>query len=112
MTYISDETMRQLLPTAKEYSLVILKAGPKRYDPGADKILWEHVRRNFTLRADGQLAIVCPIGDASDIRGIGLFTTSLEETKKIMDEDPGVKSDVFVYELHPCNGFPGDCLPK
>ncbi len=112
MTDISDDYMRQMITTTKDYCMVILKAGPKRYEPGADKIVWEHGRRNFALRADGQVAIVCPVSDGTDVRGVYIFTTSVEETKKLMDQDPGVKADVFAYELHPCRSFPGDCLPK
>jgi hypothetical protein len=111
MTVITDEFMRQMIPTAKTYSLVILKVGPKRYEPGADKIVWEHARRNFALHADGMLAIVCRVTDESDVRGIGLFTTGLEETRQIMDDDPGVRAGLFVYELHVCQGFPGQSLP-
>jgi len=110
-TIITDEFMRQMLPTAKTYSLLILKAGPKRHAPGVDKIIWEHGRRNFALRADGVMPIVCPVADGSDVCGIGIFSTGLEETRQIMDEDPGVKAGVFVYELHACRGFPGQSLP-
>jgi hypothetical protein len=112
MATISDEYMRQMLPTAKNYSVVILKATPKRAEPGADKIVWEHGRRNFALRQDGTLAIVCPVTDGSDVKGISIFNASVDETKKIMDEDPGVKAGVFVYEVHACSGFPGDSLPE
>lgn len=66
---------------------------------------------NFALRADGFLPIVCPVNDGSGLSGVGIFTTSVEETKKIMDEDPGVKAGVFTYEVHPCRGFPGSTLP-
>ncbi len=111
MTPITDEYMRQMLPTAKTYCLMILKAGPKRHQPGAEKIIWEHGRRNFALRADGVMPIVCPVGDGSDVCGIGLFVTGLEETRHIMDEDPGVKAGIFVYELHACRSFPGISLP-
>jgi len=111
MKNISDETMRQLLTTSKEYCVVVLKAGPKRHEPGVDDIVYEHGRRNFMLRAGGQLAIVCRINDGSDLSGVGIFTTSVVETKKIMDEDPSVKAGVFVYELHLSRSFPGDSLP-
>lgn len=111
MQTISDEYMRQMLPAAREYCAVILKATAKRREPGVEKIVWEHGRRNFALRAEGVLAIVCPVNDGSDVTGIGVFTTSLEETKKIMDEDPGVQAGVFTYEAHVCRGFPGDRLP-
>ena len=79
-------------------------------EPGAHKIIWEHGRRNFTLRADGLLPIVCPVTDGTELSGVGIFNASVEETKKIMDEDPGVKAGVFVYEVHPCRNFPGSSL--
>jgi len=112
MTPITDEFMQQMLSQTKQYCIVILKAGPQKHMEGAEKIIWEHGRRNFALRADGLLPIVCPISDGSDISGIGIFNTPIEEVKKIMDDDPGVKAGVFVYELHPCRSFPGSTLPK
>jgi len=66
------------------------------------------VERNFALRADGILSIVCPVVDGSDVTGVGIFNTNAEEVKKIMDEDPGVKAGVFTYEIHACRSFPGD----
>jgi hypothetical protein len=112
MTTITDDYMRQMIATAKSYSIVILKAGPNRNEPGVEKIIWEHGRRNFALRADGVLSIVCPITDGSNVSGIGIFNANVEEVKKIMDEDPGVKAGVFLYEIHECRSFPGDSLPK
>lgn len=112
MTIITDEFMRQMLPTTRNYTIVILKAGPKKHEDGAESIIWEHGRRNFALRADGVLSIVCPVNDGSDVSGIGIFNAPAEEVRKIMDEDPGVKAGVFVYEIHPCRSFPGDSLPK
>ena len=111
MIEITDEFMRQMLTTTKNYTIVILKAGPKQHMDGVEKIIWEHGRRNFALRAEGILSIVCPVRDGSDIAGIGIFNAPIEEVQKIMDEDPGVKVGVFVYELHPCRSFPGDSLP-
>ncbi len=111
MQTITDDYMRQMLPTTKPYCIVILKAGPKRHEPGVEAIIWEHGRRNFALRAEGIMPIVCPVNDGSDVTGVGIFITSAEETQKIMDEDPGVKAGVFVYEIHPCRTFPGSSLP-
>lgn len=112
MQTITDDFMRQMLPLAKSYCIVILKAGPKRHESGVDKILWEHGRRNFALRAEGLLSIVCPIRDDSEVNGVGIFNTTVEEARQIMDGDPGVQAGVFVYELHPCRSFPGDKLPE
>jgi hypothetical protein len=112
MTNITDEFMKQMLTTTKSYSIVILKSSPKRNSlEGVDSIIWEHGRRNFALRAEGVLSIVCPISDGSDVAGIAIFNASVEEVKSIMDEDPGVKAGVFVYEIHPCRSFSGDSLP-
>ena len=110
-TTITDEFMQQMLARSKDYSMVILKAGPHWNDDGTRKIVWEHGRRNFVLRAEGLLPIVCPVTDDSDVAGVGIFNVSVEETKKIMDEDPGVKAGIFIYEIHPCRSFPGDSLP-
>jgi hypothetical protein len=111
MTPITDEFMQQMLAKTRQYCIMILKAGPKKHEAGAEKIIWEHGRRNFALRADGVLSLVCPISDGSDVSGIGIFNAPAEEVKKIMDEDPAVKAGVFVYEVHVCRSFPGDSLP-
>jgi HD superfamily phosphodiesterase len=110
-TPVTDEFMRQMISKSRHYTVVILKRTPKRDESGADKIIWEHGRRNFTLRAEGVLPIVCPVTDGSEFSGVGIFNASEEETKKIMDEDPCVKTGVFIYEVHTCRGFPGSCLP-
>ena len=112
MTTITDEYMQQMRSRFRQYCILILQAGPKRQEPGAEKIIWEHARRNFELRAAGLLSIACPVNDGSEFSGVGVFNVPIEEAKKIMDEDPGVKAGVFVYELHVCRGFPGDSLAE
>ena len=110
MTEITDDFMTQMLFRARDYCIVILKAGPNHSRPGAEKIIWEHARRNFLLRARGLLPIVCPITYKSDLAGIGIFNADIDLAKSIMDQDPAVKEGIFVYEAHTCRGFPGDCL--
>jgi hypothetical protein len=110
MTPITDDFMQQMSAKTKQYCIVILKAGPHRHMDGVEKIIWEHGRRNYALREDGVLSIVCPISDGSNVIGIGIFNATLEEVKTIMDEDPGVQAGVFVYEMHASRSFPGDCL--
>ena len=111
MAEIGDELMREMLARSKSYTLVLLKATPGRQAAGANAIVWEHGRRNFSLRADGLLSIVCPIVDDSGWAGIGIFNATLDEVRRIMDEDPGVQAGVFTYEVHPVRSFAGDCLP-
>jgi len=112
MTAITDEYMQQMLTKTKEYNIVLLKPGPRADDyPDIKRTLWEHARRNFSLRADGLLSIVCPVTAETGVSGMGIFKTSAEETRNIMDGDPGVQAGIFVYEIHPCRSFPGDSLP-
>lgn len=111
MKVISDEFMREMISKTKNYCIVILKAGPNRNKEGVEKIIWDHGRKNFELKAEGLLPIVCPVTDSSDLSGIGIFNTNADEVKNIMEDDPGVKEGVFVYEIHPCRSFPGDKLP-
>jgi hypothetical protein len=112
MHEITDEFMHSQLPTAKTYTVVLLKKGPRYGGEGTDSIVWEHGRRNFSLRADGRLAIVMPIAGDSDVRGLGIFDLPVAQTEELMDEDPGVAAGVFVYEAHSARGFPGDSLPQ
>jgi hypothetical protein len=111
MAEFTDEQMRALLPTTKTYTAVILKAGPNRHMNGVDSIIWEHGRRNFSLRSEGLLSIVCPVNDGSEVCGIGIFNSDLDRTREIMEGDPAVRSGVLVYEVHACRSFPGDALP-
>jgi hypothetical protein len=54
---------------------------------------------------------VCPILDDSPWAGIGIFNATDEQTRRIMDDDPGVRVGVLTYEVHPIRSFPGDRLP-
>jgi hypothetical protein len=111
MPEITDEYMREQMARTREYTLVLLEHGPAWDVAERDEIVWEHGRRNFSLRADGVLAIVCPVRDGSRWSGIGIFDASPEDTARIMDDDPGVRAGIFSYEVHPVRSFPGDVLP-
>ena len=112
MKEITDEMMMQMISQAKLYSVVLLKSGPNYGNQDNQPIIWEHARRNFALREEGLLSIVCPVSDDTDLKGIGIFNADLEQTKEIMDGDPGVMAGVFIYEVHTARSFPGDNLPK
>ena len=111
MVDITDEFMREMLPKTKPYTIVFLRTTAKRSEPGADAVVWEHGRRNFALRAEGLLAVVCPVTDDSGWAGVGIFDGTIDEVTRIMDDDPGVTAGIFTYELHPVRSFPGDSLP-
>jgi hypothetical protein len=111
MKEISDDYTRSMLQTTKTYTLLVLRPGPKPRDSWDQATIWEHGRRNFALRAEGLLSIVCPVRDGSDLAGIGLFNAPIEQVDALMKEDPAVKAGILIYELHPCRSFPGDRCP-
>jgi uncharacterized protein YciI len=111
MTIITDEYIQEMLAKSKEYAMVILKPGPKSDMEGAKEIIWEHVRRNFALSEDGQLSIVGPVTAETGVSGLSIFDTTIDEAKRIMDDDPAVQAGIFIYEVHPWRSFPGDKLP-
>jgi hypothetical protein len=111
MTTITDDYMKEMMATTKPFTIAILKKGPK-FGPDAMPIIWEHGRRNFSLKADGLLPIVCPVSGDAQMAGIGIFTTDIEETKKILDGDPAIAAGILIYEVYPTRTFPGSGLPQ
>lgn len=112
MTTITDDYMKEMMATTKPFTIAILKKGPNFTRPDAMPIIWEHGRRNFSLKADGVLPVVCPIRDDSEVAGVGIFTSDVDETTKILDGDPAIEAGILVYEVHPTRTFPGSSLPQ
>ena len=110
MTVITDEYFRERYSKLKEYAMVILKPTSKFRDAGADALIKEHGRRNMALQADGGLSIVCPVYGSPDIAGIYIFNRTVDEVRRIMEDDPAVKEGIFDCEVYTCKGFPGDSL--
>lgn len=108
---ISDDLMRQLLPTARPFTVIVLHKGPAYAPPNTDPVIWEHGRRNFALRAAGLLRIVCPVADGTPLAGIGVFDADPETTEALLRGDPAIAAGVLTYEVHASRSFPGDALP-
>ena len=111
MPEISDEYMHEMLGKTKNYTAVLLRRTEKMNHPDSRPIIWEHGRRNFALRAEGKLPIVCPAPDSSEWAGIGIFDASPEDVDDIMRDDPAVRAGLLTYERHPVRGFPTSRLP-
>jgi hypothetical protein len=107
---VTDEQIRELAATARPYSLAVLRWGPERNMDGAEAVELEHQRRMVSLRADGVIAILCPIASDS-LAGVAIMTVPTEEAKTIMDADPCVRARMIDCEIYACHGFPGDALP-
>jgi uncharacterized protein YciI len=107
---VTDEQIQALAATAKPYSLVQLRWGPDRHQEGADAIELEHQRRMVSLRADGVIAVLCPVVSET-LAGVAIVTESPERAEQTMAADPCVRAGMMTCEVLPCLGFPGDTLP-
>src|SRR6476620_2558452 len=112
MQQITDEQMQQMLIQTKEYTLVLLKSVPGIQQEKMQQILWEHVRRNFQLRAEGSMSIIGPVTEENETAGFAVFNTDVSKATEIMTEDPAVKEGIFTFEVLPFRSFPGDSLPS
>lgn len=110
MNSITDDDMRKVINARKPYTLVAFKDGPKAGDPLAERMIWEHGRRNLNLRQDGRLDLIIGLRDEWEIIGMDVFNTDVKETRRIIEDDPAVKTGVLAYEIHPIVSFPGDAL--
>ncbi|GAB3851121.1 hypothetical protein GCM10028801_00070 [Nocardioides maradonensis] len=108
-TPISDDQIHELAATARPYSLVQLRWAPGRHQDGADAIELEHQRRMVGLRADGTIAVLCPV--LSDtLAGVAVMTLEPDEAERTMAADPCVQAGMMTVEVLPCLGFPGDVI--
>ena len=112
MALITDEYIKEKHTELKDYTIVLIKPTSKRKEAGADAVILEHARKNFSLREDGVLSIVCPVFGDYNLSGLYIFNVIVEEARKIMDDDPAVNAGIFQYEIYPCKSFSGDSLDK
>jgi uncharacterized protein YndB with AHSA1/START domain len=108
---VTDETMRSRLTGARPYTAVVLQTTAAFARPACDGIVWEHGRRNMALAEAGLLCVVLPVAGDSKVAGFGVFNADLDTTRRLMDDDPGVRAGIFSVELHPVRGFPESRLP-
>ena len=108
-TTVTDEQVQELAATARPYTMALLWWGPERYKDGADATEREHQRRMVSLRADGVIAILCPVG-SDTLAGVAIMNVTPQEASEILDDDPCVRAGMMRREVYPCHGFPGDGL--
>ena len=109
-TAVTDEQIQQLAATAKPYSVALLYWTSDRHMEGADATELEHQRRLVSLRADGVIAILCPVVSET-LAGVIIMTVSPDEARTVMDDDPCVQAGMMTCEVYSAASFPGDALP-
>ncbi|MGA8245278.1 MAG: hypothetical protein WB797_00080 [Nocardioides sp.] len=110
MNAVTDEQIQALAAAAKPYSLVQLSWAPGRHQHGADAIEREHQRRMVSMRAEGTIAVLCPV-QSEGLCGVAIMTQTPEQARETMAADPCVQAGMMTVEVLPCVGFPGDSLP-
>lgn len=114
---VSDQDFDTARETLRAYTAVVLRPGPAFERPGPDRgahvtaTILAHAKRNYALHLAGLLPVVCPVADGSDVVGLSLFDASPDDVERIMVNDPGVRAEIFAYEVHPTWSFPGSALP-
>lgn len=70
-------------------------------DEELDALQQEHLAFNVRMRAAGHALINGPVSGQPDesLRGISIFRTSIEETRKLMEGDPSVQAGRLVVEV-------------
>lgn len=98
----------------KKYFLCIYLSGKKAHEhtkQELNKIQEGHLANINKYAALGKINIAGPFGDDTEKRGILIFdVATIEEAKKILDEDPAVKAGRLTYEIHPWWGAKGSVL--
>jgi len=70
--------------------------------PATEKIQTAHLANITKLHDAGKLVLAGPFTDDGNWRGIFIFkTSSIEETKSLVDNDPAVQAGRLSYEIHP-----------
>jgi uncharacterized protein YndB with AHSA1/START domain len=111
LPWISDDGMRSRLARSATYTMVVLLPTDRLVRPQVDPIIWAHGRRNMALVEAGIAPVITPVTAPEGPSGFAIFTTDPDETRTVMDGDPGVAAGIFTYEILPVRGFPGAALP-
>lgn len=89
--------------TLEKYTLLLAHQGD-RWNPKApdfQSIVKQHVAYVTNLMDQGKLAVAGPFQDGGELKGIFIYSVSLEEAMKLENEDPVVKAGEFKLEAHP-----------
>jgi uncharacterized protein YciI len=97
----------------QKYFMVFLKSGPKRSQTKkeAAEIQKKHLAYLEKMAQMGKTSITGPFGDDGDIRGIVVYNTAtMEEAKRLAEQDPAVRAGRLVVEVHPWWAAKGSTL--
>jgi uncharacterized protein len=89
----------------ESYELVFLRSAPDRPefdDATGERLQSEHLAFHADLRASGRVVTNGPLRDQPDpsLRGLAFYRTgSLEETRRLAEQDPLVRAGALVIDV-------------
>ncbi len=88
-----------------QFQMALLKKGPKWNETPAqqrNQIMQQHVASVVSMLESGKAAITGPFADDTALAGIFILRTSTaDEAKTLVENDPAVKAGLFTAEMHP-----------
>ena len=110
-TTADNATSKNAQPEMTTYYMVFLKRGPNwtaDITPEIEKVLEGHFANMEKLASEGKLALAGPfleqVGDSA-LAGLFVFRVdSIEQAIRLTEQDPGIKSGRFIYEIVPWYG--------
>lgn len=86
------------------YTMCLLRRppnAPQLPEAELDRLQAAHLAHRAELKRQGKIVANGPFGEQTDIslRGMSIFTTSLEEAARLNDADPLVKAGRLAYDL-------------
>jgi uncharacterized protein len=86
------------------YTLVLLRRGPRALEFGdeeLEQLQEQHLAHLATMGEQGDLLVAGPFRDQDDesFRGICVYGTDLEETRRLAEQDPSVQAGRMAVEV-------------
>lgn len=86
------------------YTVVFLRRppdAPELSDQELDALQEEHVAFNARMRAEGHAILTGPLRGQPDetLRGINVFRTPIDETRRLMEADASVRAGRLAFEV-------------
>ncbi|HXN98894.1 MAG TPA: YciI family protein [Candidatus Acidoferrales bacterium] len=92
-------------PGFEQYTLVLMKRG-EHWDPSAPEfidVMKQHYAFVKRMTEQGNLAIAgpFPFSDQGELRGVAIFRVGAEQTTKLTQDDPIIRTGLLKTEIHP-----------
>jgi uncharacterized protein YciI len=92
-------------PGFEQYSVVLIKRGEK-WNPEAPEfmeVMKQHHALVIQMTEQGKLAVGAPfsLDSPGELRGVAIFRVGVEETARLLQDDPAAKAGLVRTEIHP-----------